>query len=224
MCLWWTWAALALTVSCGFNTAQDGLRPESEATRQCHDWPGTSWSNGNHATLGTFLSTGEKAIDLTLNKPNGTPVVLSELLETAPVLLISGSATCPIYRDNVVMIRKLAQRYQGKLHTLVVYTVEAHPKPGNNAYHGKPKPKRTSDRPEATTWAQRAADAKDLNAGNAMVVVDDLNGDRSNPFWCTYGTCPNCGFLIGQDGTLHAVHEWLDGKTMVGSIDALLDL
>ena len=222
MLLWWMWTVLGLNMSCSMSSPSDLLRPDSDATRQCHDWPGTDWSPSNHATLQTFIATGDQAIDLTLNTPNGSPVVLSELLETAPVLLISGSATCPVYRRNEAAINKLAKRYRDQLHTVVVYTVEAHPKPGNGAYHGKSKPKNSSDRPDASTWKKRASNAKDLRVPAATVVVDNLDGHQSNPYWCTYGTCPNCAFLIGQNGTVEAVHEWLDTKTMGQSINALL--
>ena len=59
--------------------------------------------------------------------------------------------------------------------------------------------------------------------GDQLVLVDDLSPrDRDNPAWCTYGPCPNCGFLIGQDGTLAEVQTWIDVNQMQNAIDQLL--
>ena len=214
--------ALLLAMGCRWTGEPAGLLSESEAVRHCYDWPGTNWSRNHRARLGTRLNTGDRAVDLTLRRPNGNPMVLSDLLQEKPVLLVSGSATCPRYRDNEPHIASIARQFSDELHVAVVYTMEAHPRSEANPYAGKRRPTEASDRNQATTWKTRSRDARDLNTGQALVLVDDLRGQRSNPFWCTYGPCPNCAFLIAQDGTLAAVHEWLDPPTMVGSIEALI--
>jgi hypothetical protein len=38
----------------------------------------------------------------------------------------------------------------------------------------------------------------------------------ANPAWCTYGTCPNCAFLIRQDGPIDTVQTWFDKVTVEG--------
>ena len=35
-----------------------------------------------------------------------------------------------------------------------------------------------------------------------------------NPFWCTYGTAPNAGYVIRRDGTLAAVQTWFDAAAI----------
>ncbi|MCP4445475.1 MAG: hypothetical protein GY811_09050 [Myxococcales bacterium] len=40
--------------------------------------------------------------------------------------------------------------------------------------------------------------------------------------WCTYGTCPNCSYLIGQDGTVASVNTWFNDTDLKRDIDLLL--
>jgi len=91
-----------------------------------------------------------------------------------------------------------------------VYTVEAHPKsPDPSAYSGKVWEAKYSSLSEPKTYAERVKNAKVHEANikhKHLLLVDDLTpGKQNNPVWCTYGTCPNCSFLIRQDGLLAEV-------------------
>lgn len=233
----WAVVAAVLAVGCGAQadppTPSDGparteassqLRPASELTRHCHGWPGRRWSRSNHATLQTQLRTGDPAIDFTLKDSDGQPVRLADLLKDKPVLLHSGSFTCPRFQDNQAGLNRTAERFADRIHTAVVYVTEAHPKaPQPSAYHGVPKPQAHSDRRHSASWTERANSARELQLQPGILrLVDDLDGANSNPFWCSYGTCPSCSFLVGKDGRLRAVHLWHDEASMNGSIEALL--
>lgn len=200
------------------------LRPQSDLSTQCHGWPGRPWTRRNHASVQTFVQAGQPAIDFELSTAEGQRVRLSTLLKDKPVLLHSGSYTCPRFQSSQDGLTRTARKFGDDLHTAVVYVMEAHP--GNNqpsAYHGVPKPHEFSDRGQSRDWEARASSARDLTLGTDIIrLIDDLDGKRSNPFWCSYGTCPSCSFLIGQDGQVHAVHLWHDEATMNASIDALL--
>jgi len=200
------------------------LRPESELTRACHDWPGKPWTKKRHASLQAGLAAGEPAIAFTLDTPDGRAVSLADLLRDGPVLLVAGSTTCDRYQETAPGLGTLAEDFADEITVVVVYTVEAHPLTGPSAYKGKPNPRAYSDREEPRSWEERARSAAGLDlSDDVIVLVDDLSGDQSNPFWCSYGTCANCGYLIDQDGTVQAAHLWLDPETMKTSIDALLD-
>ena len=68
-----------------------------------------------------------------------------------------------------------------------------------------------------------AQDTEDLLEGNQLVLVDDLTpGQQNNPVWCTYGPCPNCAYLIGQDGVIVTVQTWAFLAGMKAEIDQLL--
>ena len=97
--------------------------------------------------------------------------------------------------------------YPDLVHFVHVYIVEAHPKaPDISPYNGSTWPMTYSDYGQPKTYDGRVQNAKAMEAlleGDPLVLVDDLTpGPRNNPVWCTYGTCPNCSFLIGQDGII----------------------
>jgi hypothetical protein len=67
-----------------------------------------------------------------------------------------------------------------------------------------------------------ARDVAPLVTGRQTIVVDDLTPGANNPIWCTYGTCPNCAFLIRRDGTIDTVQTWFDAGAMERAIRTLL--
>lgn len=108
-----------------------------------------------------------------------------------------------------------------------VYVIEPHPMaPDPSPYSGRVSEARYSTKRQPTTFAERvaaAAETRDLLTGPQLMVVDDLTpGQRTNPIWCTYGTCPNCAFLIGQDGVIDTVQTWFEAGAMQGAIETLL--
>ncbi len=214
--------ASALVTACGLTTTPaPDLKPASELSHNCFDPP---YTRDSHATLDTFVKKGDRATDFTLRDPDGKSHTLSDMLREKPVLLVTGSYTCPRYQDDSeARTKAMATKYKDDLTTAVVYIVEAHPKGQASPYNGRSRQKKYSNRKQQKTYEARAKSARDLEVGNdALVLVDELSAKFSNPFWCTYGTCPSCSFLINQDGTIEAVHTWHDPPTMKGSIDAML--
>jgi hypothetical protein len=199
-----------------------GLRPAQDQVVQCFDWPDREFSRANRATRGEFLHAGDRAVDFTLDDVAGRPVRLGALLEERPVLLVQGSHTCPVFQERLPGLRATAERYEGQIHALVVYNIEAHPKAEPSPYRGVPTEHEYSDRGQPRSYAERAANARTVDAGKARVLVDALDGRASNPVWCTYGTCPACAWLIRQDGVIETLHDWYDPTSMDASIAALL--
>lgn len=120
-----------------------------------------------------------------------------------------------------------SQRYDDVVHIVHVYIIEPHPEdPIVSPYGGRVRTAEYSDRGQAMTYDERVGFARDilpLLEGEQLLLVDDLTPrDLDNPAWCTYGPCPNCGFLIGQDGVLEEVQTWIDVPTMQTAIDDLL--
>ncbi len=213
-------AVVAAGLACAGPTAgsSEGLRTGLEGG--CFDRPSRDFSLDNHAEVEVFLRAGEAAVDFTLPDLSGKDVHLATLLETKPVVVFTGSYTCPVYRRNRKKIDELAQRMGDRVHVVVVYGPEAHPKTDNSPYRGDnwAMPDKFSDVDLATSFEERVEHAKQVGRSPGVIeVVEPLD----NPFWCTYGTAPNAAYLIGQDGQLHAVHDWFDAPTLVGSIEAL---
>jgi hypothetical protein len=116
--------------------------------------------------------------------------------------------------------------YADLVHFVTLYVIEPHPtSPDISPYKGTVWEDTYSTKGQAFTYEERVAYAQEtlgLLEGNQRILVDDLTpGDLNNPVWCTYGTCPNCAFLIGQDGLIDVVQTWVDVEYMKEAIDRL---
>lgn len=200
------------------------LEPPSALVTDCFGWPADDFTKRNHADVGARLHVGDRAVDFTLRDVNGKEVHLADVLADHPVLLVQGSWTCPRFQDERAGLEETLKRFRNSVTVLHVYNVEAHPAGKDpSPYSGKPWNLRFSDRKQATTYDERVRYAKDIARDTSMqVLVDNLGRTGANPVWCTYGTCASCSWLIGQDGTIAAQHDWHDRATMEASIEALL--
>ena len=108
-----------------------------------------------------------------------------------------------------------------------VYVIEPHPQaPDVSPYSGVVWAAQYSTKRQQATCAEREAAARETAAlltGRQLMLVDDLGGTATNPIWCTYGTCPNCAFLIRQDGVIDTVQTWLDTAAMERAVRTLLE-
>jgi hypothetical protein len=82
--------------------------------------------------LGSFdssgLQVGDTAYDFKLYSINGDSFVLNENLSHGkPVLLVSGSYTCPVFRNKLNLLNSIAATYAGQIDVAIIYAVEAHP-------------------------------------------------------------------------------------------------
>jgi len=116
--------------------------------------------------------------------------------------------------------------YADRVHFVHLYVVEPHPAGDLSPYRGEVWEAAYSDRGQAMTYDERVADARDVDAligAGHLLLVDDLTPrGRDNPAWCTYGPCPNCAYLIAQDGTIHTAQTWVEPSDMQRSLDDLL--
>ncbi|RME26899.1 MAG: hypothetical protein D6798_05725 [Deltaproteobacteria bacterium] len=221
---------LLLAALLGCNSAADtpqipDLRPASELKQGCYGWPEHEFARGRELPRprDTHVKAGDPAVDFTLKDVDGKPHRLADLLAERPVLLVEGSYTCNVFQSKLRDIKRLARMFKDDIHTVIVYNIEAHPKGDPSPYRGREWTFEYSDRGQPHNYAQRVKHARDIDPGpDALLLVDALEEGNANPFWCTYGSCPNCAFLVNQDGRIEAVHDWFDGRTMKGSIQALL--
>jgi len=115
-----------------------------------------------------------------------------------------------------------------RVHFVHLYVIEPHPKaPDVGPYAGTvSEAVGYSTKSQPRTYAERQANATDLAPfieGRQLLLLDDLApGQYTNPVWCTYGTCPNCAFLIRQDGTVDTVQTWFNASAMEQAIRSLL--
>ena len=69
------------------------LRPDSDLSPGCYDWPVPDLSVPDVAGYALPFEVGDPAIDFTLKDTEGVPHNLSELLDTRPVLIVFGAYT-----------------------------------------------------------------------------------------------------------------------------------
>jgi hypothetical protein len=192
---------------------------------RCYDWPGGDFSRKNRARVSTFLQAGDRGVDVSLRDLDGDVVTIGSLLaEGKPVLLTTASVTCPVFQERHPALQKTIAAYQDRVTFATVYQIEAHPKgPDVGPYKGQVSEHEYSDRGQANTLAARTANARGVRTvAGERLLVDDLTPGNENPFWCTWGTCANCAYLLKTDGTLAAVHEWYDPATMEASLASLV--
>jgi hypothetical protein len=117
--------------------------------------------------------------------------------------------------------------YADRVHIVTLYVIEPHPiAPDVSPNTGTVWQFQFSTIRQPQVYDDRVAAAQDteeLLEGNQLVLVDDLTpGPQNNPVWCTYGPCPNCSYLVGQDGVIVAVQTWAFVDAMKLAIDQLL--
>ena len=181
--------------------------------------------------LGNFdenaISIGQKVHDFTLYDNLGNATNLEDkLLEGKPVFLMTGSYTCPTFRDKIVGLNQLVSLYAADINFFVVYTVEAHPIVDNSGYADSVWTTSQNiaegilyEQPE--TYGDRVSTVNDLIAAktiNCPVLIDN----KCNEFWTTYGQAPNRAYLIDTNGLVQISHGWFHYSSMVTSIDMFL--
>jgi hypothetical protein len=182
---------------------------------------------GNFDTSGYFP--GDQVPDFTLHTVNGTPVNLAtELQAGLPVLLISSSYTCPVFRNKILTINQVDSIYQGQLKVFVVYTPEAHPVIDPSPYSGTVWT--TSQNQTAgilfrqpTTYGERKAMIDTLLQARHVRPTVLVDGP-CNEWWLHYGPAPNNATLIKPDGTVFAKQDWFHNapNNIFCDIDSLL--
>ncbi len=158
------------------------------------------------------LQAGDTATDYTLYEPNGTPHNLFTDLQTGkPVLLISGSYTCPVFRGKVATINNLVATYGTQVIVYVVYQNEAHPYPDVSPYHTFSMGVPSYPYPQHLTYGERLNDISIMQADisstvNATILVDGA----CNEWQGVYGPAPNNSTLILPSGIVYSKHGWFD--------------
>ncbi|MBK8499235.1 MAG: redoxin domain-containing protein [Flavobacteriales bacterium] len=158
---------------------------------------------------------GEQAADFTLYDIDGNAFNLEDaLLQGKPVLMISSSYTCPVFRNKVPKINQLVASYSSQLHIVVVYTPEAHPAMDISPYFGAVNTGQQNidagilyEQPES--YGERKAVLQAMLDSMQVDAPIYLDGP-CNEWWNYYGPQPNNAYLIDLNGTIHTHHDWFD--------------
>ena len=148
---------------------------------------------------------GEHAPDFTFENVNKGTVHLADLWAKKPLVLISGSYSCPYFRLNIAPMNALVRDFGSRANFVTLYTIEAHPSdsPGTYSNHFTPEEnvKEGIAAPQAKTLAERLDAARRCRVAyglTSILAVDTMD----NAAWKAYGNSMNCAYLIGTDGTV----------------------
>ncbi|MEE8601671.1 deiodinase-like protein [Euzebya tangerina] len=157
-------------------------------------------------TVDQGLQAGETFEDVTLHTLTGQQVSLSDYLQDKPLVLETGSMTCPMYAQSVPPMMSLMEKYP-QLDHLLMYVREAHP--------GERQPQHQT-REEKVEAAKRTQSRYD---DRRPIVVDDVDGAAHRH----YGTMPNSIFVIDPDGTILFRSIWNNAEEMDDILGAVAD-
>jgi hypothetical protein len=182
---------------------------------------------GDYDTTGYMQ--GDTIPDFTLYKLNGDSVnMLAELQAGLPVLLVSGSYTCPVFRNQVADLNSMYTMYNGQLKIFVVYAVEAHPVVDPSPYSGNVWVTSQNQADgvlfrQPATYGERM-DMVDSLLANINVLPPVLIDGPCNNWWNNFGPAPNNAYLINANGVVVRKHAWFHRlpDNMYCAVDSLL--
>jgi alkyl hydroperoxide reductase subunit AhpC len=152
---------------------------------------------------------GERAPDFKATSLEGENIRLSDFAKQKNVLLIFGSATCPMTAGSIAGINQLYDRFRGdEIEFLFIYVREAHP--------GEVIPAHRSMR-EKIEAARLLRDEEDMQM---PILVDDLRGSIHR----RYSRLPNPSFLIDKSGRVAFLSLWSKPEAIGAAIEELLEL
>lgn len=151
---------------------------------------------------------GEQAPDFTAESLDGETVRLIDCQGEKNVLLVFGSATCPMTAATMGGIKALYDEFRDDVEFFFVYVREAHP--------GERVPAHGS-MDEKIAAARLLREAEDLEM---PVLVDDLRGSIHR----NYSGLPNPAFLIDKSGHVAFRSMWANPEALAGAIDELLEV
>ena len=134
----------------------------------------------------------------------GKKAKLASLWQEKPVLLITGSLSCPFTRKSMKPSYKLVEKFSDEYHIALLYVVDAHPKGDDSPYSGNEWIPRENFRdniliPQPKNLTQRTDRANQLNELLKLkmpILVDNME----NQNWSALGKFPNAGILIDTTG------------------------
>lgn len=147
---------------------------------------------------------GQKYIDFEALTLEGERVLLSDYLDK-PLVLDTGSITCPMYANAKIGMLELKEQYPN-INFLLLYVREAHP--GG----------RTMGITSITEKLENAKSACSLHHETREILVDSLDGKAH----LLYGGMPNMTYFIDTNGIVKFRANWTNVealKTVLNNMD-----
>lgn len=139
------------------------------------------------------LKPGQQIPNVTVFNSDGEPIELYDLCSDKPLLLVTGSITCPMTISAFPTMDQLQEKLGDKVNFALVYVREAHPA-------------ESYSQPETIEEKVRhASDLQRIYNTQWPVIVDDIDG----PLHKALDVLPNSAHLIGQGGEILFQSLWV---------------
>jgi peroxiredoxin len=152
---------------------------------------------------------GERAPDFKAATLEGETLSLSDFRGRKNVLLVFGSATCPMTAASIGRLNDLCQRFRGDdIEFLFIYVREAHPGERVRAHRSLA---------EKRDAARLLRDEEEIGM---PVLVDDISGTVHRK----YSRLPSPAFLIDRSGRVAFRSMWASPEEIESAIRELLEM
>ncbi len=164
--------------------------------------------------------------DLTLKDLDGKSVRLRDFKGKKPVLLVTGSYSCPVYRQRLTALKRLYERYGRRAAFFILYTIEAHPKGQASPYaQGEWLTEENQEigllLKQPKGYEERVALASRCQA-NLQSSIPVLVDGMDNAAWERFGRAPNAAYLIDYKGKIRLRQGWFNPQSLEEELLALL--
>lgn len=147
------------------------------------------------------LAVGDKFRDAEVFTLQGQKVRLSDYLKEKPLVLETGSMTCPMYSQSVPPMKEIMLKHR-QFDYLLLYVREAHP--------GERTPQHATQREKINA----ALKSSSVYGDHRETVVDSIDGEAHR----LYGAMPNSIYVIDTDGCILFRSIWNNAN----DLDAVL--
>jgi len=167
------------------------------------------------------VKVGQSVPELKVFTLEGKPAKLSAAWTARPALVVAASITCPIAQNSCPSIVLRERELGPKVHPVILYTVEAHPRDGRSPYAPFTGRKSGFPHDQPDTLEQRLELARSFakRVPGVEVLVDAMD----NAAWKALGGGPNMALLIGTHGKVLVKQAWFDPTAMAKEIEKLPD-
>lgn len=140
---------------------------------------------------------GEAFPDFELITPDGETLRSSDLVGKRPLVIVTGSLTCPMTVSSLPELKRLHEELGEEVAFVLLYTREAHP---GEHY---PQPEAIDDKVE------HARAIREIYGVDWQVAVDDLDGTLHRRL----DSKPNAAYVIDESGTVVYRALWAGAST-----------
>ncbi|MCP4001904.1 MAG: redoxin domain-containing protein [Gammaproteobacteria bacterium] len=156
--------------------------------------------------------------DVEVSTPEGEQFRLADTWRGRPVLLFTGSLSCPLSRLYNPAINDLREEFGDRINMAVLYVIDAHPSGAPCPYTGTDW--LTKDNQEAGLLVRQPSKQNERNAlatkyrEQLGLKVPVLVDNMENTAWKALGCSPNIAVLIDKQGQCGVFQDWVEPDTL----------